>query len=86
MPISKQGSHADHIPPEIWVEIFNEACTDTGLTGRSLASVSHFFSSVSQPMKYQSIALHGLHQILAFASTIEKMPVHVRRVKYLFIA
>ncbi|KZP03711.1 hypothetical protein FIBSPDRAFT_968756 [Athelia psychrophila] len=85
MPISHQAALTDRIPPKIWLEIFNEAYTDTGLTGRSLASVSHFISSASQLAKHQSIALHGLHQILAFASILTKIPAHRRTVRYLFI-
>ncbi|KZP14386.1 hypothetical protein FIBSPDRAFT_868349 [Athelia psychrophila] len=85
MPILHQASPTYRIPPEIWLEIFIEACTDTGLTGRSLASVSHFISSASQLAKHQSIALHGLHQILAFASILTKIPAHLRTVRYLFI-
>ncbi|KZP07822.1 hypothetical protein FIBSPDRAFT_762355, partial [Athelia psychrophila] len=85
MSILHRASLTDRLPPEIWLEIFREACADTGLTGRSLASVSRFFSSASQPVKYQSIALHGLRQIIAFASILTTIPTHLRTVRYLFI-
>lgn len=78
-------SLTDNIPPEIWFKIFLEACTDTGLTGRSLACVSRFFRSVSQPVQHQSIALYGMEQILAFASILDNTPAHLCRVRYLFI-
>lgn len=79
-------SLTNRIPPEIWSQIFMDACTDTGTTGRSLSCVSQLFRSLSQPVKYQSIALGGFRQVLAFASILKSTPLHLIKLKYIYIA
>lgn len=74
----------DRVPQEIWEKIFTFACMDNGSTGRSLSLVSRTFNLVSKPVKYHSIALNGLPQILHFAYLIEQTPSHERNVRYLF--
>lgn len=85
MSILHLASLTERIPTEIWTEICIAACTDTGFTGRSLACLSQFFRLVSQPVQYQSIALHGFEQIIAFASILDRTPTLHCQVKYLFI-
>jgi len=75
----------DQTPPEVWEKIFSFACTDTGFTGRSLSLVSKNIRETSKSVKFQSIALRGCDQMLAFADLLEKTPFHHRRVRYLFI-
>ena len=75
----------DKVPPEICTKIFSQACLDSGYTGRSLSLVSKFIHDTSQPVKLQSISLHGLNEIAAFASLLERTPPHLRRIRYLFI-
>ena len=72
-------------PPEIWHEIFALACTDTGLTGRSLSLVSKEFNEISGPLKYQSIAITRWRQLIAFAQTFTQLPDVQKKIKYLFI-
>ncbi|KZP05551.1 hypothetical protein FIBSPDRAFT_702196, partial [Athelia psychrophila] len=76
----------DCVPTEIWTKIFSHACTDSGLTGCSLALVSRFFRAASEPVKLQSIALSGPRRIIDFESTLCAIPAHLRRVRYLFLS
>ncbi|KDQ48949.1 hypothetical protein JAAARDRAFT_108474, partial [Jaapia argillacea MUCL 33604] len=75
----------EQCPPEIWLRIFSQACTDGGQTGASLSSVSRAFKHVSAEMRYQSVALHGLHRMRSFAATLESTPHILRRVRHLYI-
>ncbi|KZT28813.1 hypothetical protein NEOLEDRAFT_1041506, partial [Neolentinus lepideus HHB14362 ss-1] len=50
-------------PLEIVAEILCLACTDGGATGCSLSLVSRAMSAVSNPFRFQSIALSGVRQI-----------------------
>ena len=72
-------------PSEIWHEIFTLACTDSGLTGRSLSLVSKRFHDISGPLKYQSIAITRWRQLIAFSQTFPQLPSHQKRIKFLFI-
>jgi hypothetical protein len=77
-------SSMDHIPPELWAEIFSFACLDDGTTGRILSLVSKYVYRVSKPSKLQSIVLRGLDQTVAFLSLLQATPEHHRRVCHLF--
>lgn len=46
-----------HLPTELWFSIFELACVDGGLTGRTLALVSQHFRSMSEPARLFSVAL-----------------------------
>jgi hypothetical protein len=72
-------------PIEIWQEIFAIACTDAGLTGRSLSLVSKHFNDISGPLKYQSIAITRWRQLFAFSQTFSQLPDFQKKIKYLFI-
>jgi hypothetical protein len=72
-------------PSEIWHEIFAFACTDTGLTGRSLSLVSKRFHDISGPLKYQSIAITRWRQLISFSQTFSQLPDLQKKIKYLFI-
>ncbi|KAF7326641.1 hypothetical protein MVEN_02601200 [Mycena venus] len=74
------------IPSELWTEIFAFACTDDGSTGRALSSVSRAVHLISKPLKYQSLCVIGLHQLLKLLATLSDLPPGERKVKYLFIA
>ncbi|KDQ60323.1 hypothetical protein JAAARDRAFT_56231 [Jaapia argillacea MUCL 33604] len=76
----------EQCPPEIWLRIFNQACIDGGRTGASLSSVSRDFNRVSAEVRYQSVALHGLSRMRAFAATLESTPHALRRVRHLYIS
>ncbi|KAL0953795.1 hypothetical protein HGRIS_004979 [Hohenbuehelia grisea] len=73
-------------PTEIWALIFSYACTDSGRTGRSLSRVSRYFREVSRHVRLQSIAVHGIDQINAFAALLDSTPPRERRVRYLAIS
>ncbi|KAM5543496.1 hypothetical protein V8D89_002747 [Ganoderma adspersum] len=62
----------DACPNEILSLIFAETCTDDGLTGRSLSLVSRRIRDASRRYALQSVALHGSHQLFAFASLLDK--------------
>ena len=66
--------------PEICAEIFRLACRDDGTTGRSLSLVSTYIHDASSPFKYQSLAVRGPHQTVAFAAVLEHTPSAQRRV------
>ena len=74
-------------PIEIWHEIFAIACTDGGLTGRSLSLVSKHFHDISGPLKYQSIAITRWRQLIAFSQSFShwQLPDFQKKIKYLFI-
>ncbi|KZP14826.1 hypothetical protein FIBSPDRAFT_751358 [Athelia psychrophila] len=74
----------DHIPT--WTKIFSHACTDSGLTGCSLALVSRFFHAASGPVKLQSVALSGPRRILAFESMLRAAPAHLHRVRFIYLS
>ncbi|KAI9064876.1 hypothetical protein FKP32DRAFT_550422 [Trametes sanguinea] len=54
------------IPPEIWQDILRSACTDGGVTGRSLALTSRFFLVQSSSMRYYSLLFDSLQRLVDF--------------------
>jgi len=77
----------EHIPPEICGEIFAFACADDGYTGRALSLVSRYFNDVATgPFNYQSVAIVGHGQLVAFADLIGNIPLPFRRVECIFIS
>ncbi|KAJ7854984.1 hypothetical protein B0H14DRAFT_2353482, partial [Mycena olivaceomarginata] len=64
------------------------SCTDDGCTGRSLSLVSRAVHIVSKPLKYQSLCVVGLDQLMKLLAVLSKLPTAAggRKVKYLFIA
>ncbi|CCM03259.1 uncharacterized protein FIBRA_05386 [Fibroporia radiculosa] len=73
------------LPAEIWMRISSLACTDGGLTGRSLARVSRYIRSVSDPFRLQNVAILRAHQLDAFANMLQSTPPERRRVRNLFV-
>jgi len=76
----------EKLPPEICTKIFSSACLDTGFTGCSLSLVSKYVHEASLPTRLQSVSLRGHRQILAFASMLDRMSPHLRRIQHLFIS
>src|ERR1700729_2592940 len=76
----------DTLPPELCTRIALFACRDTGYTGRSLSIVSKYVRETSQAAKFQTIAIHGSNQIIAFAALLERPRPHLRCVRYLFLS
>src|SRR6266446_2818496 len=77
-------STMDLCPPEIWRDILWLACTDTGFTGRSISLTSRFFHELSKHVKFRSVALRGVVQIIDFLNVIERTP--YPQVENLFIS
>ena len=75
----------DNCPNEILGLVFKEACTDDGLTGRSLALVSKHIHHASRRYAFQSITLYGLHQLSAFASLLDKADLEDRGIRHLYL-
>ncbi|KXN91545.1 hypothetical protein AN958_00531 [Leucoagaricus sp. SymC.cos] len=81
-PVSTLGQ----CPPEICKKIFTYACNDGGFTGRSLSLVSRYIHNVSEDVKYHSLAICGMQQILKCNDVLENKPPHLRRIRHLFIS
>ncbi|KAI1783014.1 hypothetical protein LXA43DRAFT_1048456 [Ganoderma leucocontextum] len=75
----------DKCPNEILSLIFAEACTDDGLTGRSLSLVSRRTRDTSRRYALQSVALYGSYQLSAFASLLDKADLEDRHVCHLYL-
>ncbi|KAM5541396.1 hypothetical protein V8D89_004950 [Ganoderma adspersum] len=73
-------------PNEIVSLIFPDACTDDGLTGPSLSLVSRHIHDTSRRYALQSVALHGSHQLSAFASLLNNANVEDRDVHHLYLS
>lgn len=76
----------DLCPAEICSEIVSFTCSDSGYAGRSLSLVSRYINWISRPFKFQSLAVIGYEQLVAFAEIIENTPEDFRRVRTIFIS
>ncbi|KAJ6478613.1 hypothetical protein C8R47DRAFT_639157 [Mycena vitilis] len=74
------------IPLEIWTEVFAFSCTDDGSAGRALSTVSRAVHLTSKIVKYQSLCVVGLSQLLQLLAILSALSPDVRKIKYLFIA
>ncbi|KAJ7629995.1 hypothetical protein DFH06DRAFT_1224558 [Mycena polygramma] len=74
------------IPLELWTEVFAFSCTDDGSTGRALSTVSRAVHLTSKPVKYQSLCVVGLPQLLQLLAILSNLSPGERKIKYLFIA
>ncbi|EKM51052.1 uncharacterized protein PHACADRAFT_263010 [Phanerochaete carnosa HHB-10118-sp] len=76
----------DTLPLELHAQIFECACTDDGTTAHSLSLVSHYVREVSEPYRYQSLAVAGLDSLVKLVHKLEELPTHRRRVHRLFLS
>ncbi|OCH90403.1 hypothetical protein OBBRIDRAFT_793391 [Obba rivulosa] len=76
----------DTLPLELHSHIFQFACTDDGSTARSLALVSRYVREVAKPFLYQSLVIHGLHQMTELIARLESTSPHLRRINHLFLS
>lgn len=83
---SSRGSLLEQCPPEICKKIFTHACDDDGYTGRSLSLVSRYIHDVSEDIKYRSLAIWSMQQILRCYEALRAKPPHLRRIEHLFIS
>lgn len=65
--------------------IFRLACTDDGMTGCSLSLVSKRFGTISNPVEYQSAAVHGIKSLCALLKVLQRQAPINRQVRYLLI-
>jgi len=73
-------------PTELHSYICQLACADDGHTSRSISRVSKYFNNVSRPFRYQIIAISGIDQGIELATRLETIPIHMRRIRHLFIS
>ncbi|KAI0755575.1 hypothetical protein C8Q74DRAFT_313962 [Fomes fomentarius] len=76
----------DTLPLELHAHIFALACTDDGSTARALSLVSRYVRDVSAPFLYQSLAISGLDQMSELLARLERVPLHLRRIRHLFFS
>lgn len=76
----------DQCPSELWTRIFGLACTDGGLTGCSVALVSHYFREAVLPVQLSSVSLCGTKKMSAFADLLEQREPAHRRVRHLLLS
>lgn len=76
----------DTLPLELHSQIFEYACVDDGTTARSLSLVSRYVRHVSEPFRYQSLAVAGLASLTQLVNKLESLPTHRRRVRHLFLS
>lgn len=74
------------LPLELQLHIIEFACDDDGSTALSLALVSRRVNEISEPFRYQSIAVAGTTALTRFADVLENLPIHRRRVRNLFLS
>ncbi|CAL1698750.1 unnamed protein product [Somion occarium] len=75
------------LPAEVLIDILSDACTDSGLTGCSLTSVSRDFRALClwSGVDIQCAAVYGLERMRKFLVMIERRDRDARRVKHLFL-
>lgn len=76
-------AHRLELAPEIWTQIFEWACRDSGATGRSLGLTNRDFRRMSRPYAYQSIHLPRAKDIFAFRELLSTLPADQKRVRFL---
>ena len=84
--MTMSGSIAD-LPPELLLDIFALACTDTGRTGCSLRAVSWYFRTICihSGVDLNTVALCGARRMAAFKALLEGRKQECRRVRNLFL-
>jgi hypothetical protein len=65
-------SAATLFPSEIWLKIFNVACTDGGSIGCSLTEVSRYFRDLVNPLRFDSVLIDGLRRLDCFIHQLQK--------------
>ncbi|EDR14075.1 uncharacterized protein LACBIDRAFT_305493 [Laccaria bicolor S238N-H82] len=73
-------------PIEICHQIFRAACVDGGKTGIALSQVSRYVNQMSREVKYHSVTVIGLDQIMMFAKVLKDLPPKYRVVRHLFLS
>lgn len=66
----------EQIPVELWHKIGEYACLDGGLTGCSLSLVSHATRTMTEGVRYTSVALTSQKSCFAFARSLNHFTFH----------
>jgi hypothetical protein len=77
---------SERLPAELWYKIFQHACVDGGRTGCALSLVSRRLHILSSNTRFQSVFVIGLERLKLLLHTLERLPEHECRVRFLFIA
>lgn len=73
------------LPLEIWLQIFEFACADEGVTSRSLSQTSRYLREASKSFRYYSVAIKGWRQLLAFEEQFTTAPFDSRFLVHLYV-
>ena len=73
-------------PVELISYVFELACADAGRTIHSLSLTSKKFREIARPFLYQSLLISSLGQLVTLLEKWEKTPVHLRRIRHLFLS
>jgi hypothetical protein len=76
---------SERLPAELWHKIFQHACVDGGRTGRALSLVSRRLHDLSAGTRLQSVFVIDLERLKLLLRTLDRLPEHERRVRFLFI-
>ena len=80
----------EHLAPEIWHQIFLEACVDGGRTACALSEVSRYFRADVLPIQLDNVALDGSKSMHCFAALLQHRKEEQRhdlcRVHHLFLS
>ncbi|KAF5340988.1 hypothetical protein D9611_006078 [Ephemerocybe angulata] len=73
------------LPVELWLHIFDYACSDDGTTARSLGCVSSYIREVSRFHRHYSVVIRNWNQLLAFEHLYSAAPEEQRNIRNLYI-
>ncbi|KAF6760852.1 hypothetical protein DFP72DRAFT_881580, partial [Ephemerocybe angulata] len=73
------------LPVELWLHIFDYACSDDGTTARSLGRVSRYIREVSRFHRHHSVVIRNWSQLLAFERSYSAAPEEQRNIRNLYI-
>ncbi|KAF5329211.1 hypothetical protein D9611_013224 [Ephemerocybe angulata] len=74
-----------HLPFELWLRIFDNACQDDGTTSRSLSETNRYLREVSRFHRYHSVVVTGWRQLLAFEEHMSSVPEELRGIRNLYV-
>ncbi|KAI0087109.1 hypothetical protein BDY19DRAFT_893577, partial [Irpex rosettiformis] len=78
----------EHLPTELWSQIFTMACVDGGNTACALSEVSRYARAIVLPFQLHNVALVGPAKIIKFAALLKsrRHESNHRRVRHLFLS
>ena len=78
----------EHLPAELWSQIFSMACTDGGSTACTLSEVSRYVRTIILPLQLHNVAIIGPAKMVQFTALLQsrKYEPNYRRVRHLFLS